>query len=354
MPATMRVGIVGCGNIAANHVAAFRGAGVEIVGCCDVDAGRAAGFARRHEIPAAVGSVDALLDLGVDVVSVCTPHPTHEAVVTAAAARGVHVLCEKPIAIDLASAGRMIAACETAGVTLGVLFQRRFWPAAQRIRAAIDDGTLGTPFLGHAAVLLHRDTSYYTADPWRGTWATDGGGVLTTQGVHNVDLLQWFMGECVEVSAAHTTVAHPIEVEDTAVATLRFASGGLATLSASTALTPGLGTRVLVTGPGGTAGLAEYPEGSEAVNDVWAVPGAEAVQPPFGSGLRPDIPLSAINGSLVPFHALQIADFVDAVRAGREPAVTGRDAARSLAILTALYASAKSGRPERVPTLETT
>jgi predicted dehydrogenase len=177
-----------------------------------------------------------------------------------------------------------------------------------------------------------------------------------TQAVHNVDLLQWYLGECVEVHASHATVKHgaAIEVEDTAVATLRFASGGLATLSASTAVTPGLGTRVLVTGPGGTAGIAEYPEGSEAVNDVWAVPGVEAVRPPFGPGLRPDIPLSAINGSLVPFHALQIADFVDAVRAGREPAVTGRDAARSLAILTALYASATSGRPERVPTLETT
>jgi UDP-N-acetyl-2-amino-2-deoxyglucuronate dehydrogenase len=96
MPATMRVGIVGCGNIAANHVIAFRGAGVEIAGCADVDAGRAAAFARRHEIPAAVGSVGALLDLCVDVVSVCTPHPTHEAVVTAAAARGVHVVCESP------------------------------------------------------------------------------------------------------------------------------------------------------------------------------------------------------------------------------------------------------------------
>ena len=179
----------------------------------------------------------------MDVVSVCTPHPTHEAVVTAAAARGAHVLCEKPIAVDLPSARRMTAACDAAGVTLGVLFQRRFWPAAQRIRAAIDDGTLGTPFLGHAAVLLHRDTSYYTADPWRGRWATDGGGVLTTQGVHYLDLLQWFMGECVEVTAAHATVKHPIEVEDTAVATLRFASGGLATVSASTALTPGLGTR---------------------------------------------------------------------------------------------------------------
>ena len=345
----MRVGIVGCGNVAGNHAAAFAGLpDVDVVACCDVDPARAAGFAARHGIARSVGSVDALLDLGLDAVSVCTPHPTHEAVVTAAAARGVHVLCEKPIAIDLASAARMIAACETAGVTLGVLFQRRFWPAAQRIRAAIDDGTLGTPFLGHAAVLLHRDPSYYTADPWRGTWATDGGGVLMTQGVHYVDLLQWFMGECVEVSAAHATVVHPIEVEDTAVATLRFASGGLATLTASTALTRGLGTRVTVSGPGGTAGLAEYPEGSEAVNHLWV----ESVESPFGAGLRPDLSLAEINGSLAPFHALQIADFVDAVRTGREPAVTGRAAARSLAILTALYASAKSGRPERVPSLK--
>jgi UDP-N-acetyl-2-amino-2-deoxyglucuronate dehydrogenase len=346
----MRVGIVGCGNIAGNHVTAFRAAtGAEVVACCDVDAGRAAAFAARHGIPTSVSTVDALLDLGVDVVSVCTPHPTHEAVVTTAATRGAHVLCEKPIAIDLGAAGRMTAACDAAGVTLGVLFQRRFWPAAQRIRAAIDDGTLGTPFLGHASVLLHRDPSYYTADPWRGTWATDGGGVLTTQAVHNIDLLQWFMGDCVEVTAAHTTVKHPIEVEDTAVAMLRFASGGLATLAASTALTPGLGTRVLLTAPGGSAGLAEYPEGSEGVNDVWAVPGDGSVRSPFGTGLTSDIPLSAINGSLVPFHTLQIAEYVDAIRACREPAVTGREATKSLAILTALYASAKSGGPEPVP-----
>jgi UDP-N-acetyl-2-amino-2-deoxyglucuronate dehydrogenase len=349
MTDTLRVGIVGCGNIAGNHVAAFRSvAGVEVVACCDVDAGRAAAFADRHAVPASTTDVDALLDLGPDVVSVCTPHPTHEAVVTAAAARRAHVLCEKPIAVDLAAAGRMIAACDAARVTFGVLFQRRFWPAAQRIRTAIDDGTLGTPFLGHAAVLLQRATSYYTADAWRGTWATDGGGVLTTQGVHYVDLLQWFMGECVEVAAVHTTVKHPIEVEDTAVATLRFASGGLATISATTALPRALGTRVLVSGPGGTAGLAEYPEGTEGRNDVWTVPGAEAACSPFGGGLGADLPLSEINAALTPFHTLQIAEFVDAVRAGREPAVTGREATKSLAVLTALYASARSGRPERV------
>lgn len=353
MTAVLRAGVAGCGNVAGNHAAAYCDLpDVELVACSDVDPDRAARFARRYG--AAAATPDQLFDLGLDVVSVCTPHPAHEAVVTRAAAHGVHVLCEKPIAIDLGAAARMVAACEAAGVTLGVLFQRRFWPAARRIRAAIDDGTLGEPILGHASVLLHRDTSYYTADAWRGTWATDGGGVLMTQAVHNIDLLQWFLGEAVEVSAAHATFEHgaAIEVEDTAVATLRFASGALATLTASTALTPGLGTRVQVTGrTGATAGLAEYPEGSEARIDVWAVPGAEAVASPFGPGLSADLPLSRINGGLAPFHALQIADFADAVRERREPAVTGREAAKSLAILTALYASARSGRPEPVPSL---
>ena len=109
---------------------------------------------------------------------------------------------------------------------------------------------------------------------------------------------------------------------------------------------------------GPTVELADRPEGAEGVNDVWAVPGAStdamAVRSPFGAGLTGDVPLSAINGSLVPFHTRQIAEFVDAVRAGREPAVTGREATKSLAILTALYASAKSGRPAPVPSLKET
>lgn len=354
MTETMRAAVIGCGNIAANHGAAYRDLpGVELVACTDISPERAERFAARHGT-SAVGPDD-LFDLGLDLISVCTPHPTHEAVVTRAAAHGVHVLCEKPMAVELGSAARMVAACEAAGVTLGVVFQRRFWPAAHRIRAAVDDGTLGLPVLGNASVLLHRDTSYYTADAWRGSWAGDGGGVLMTQAVHNIDLLQWFMGDAVEVTANHATVKHgeAIEVEDTAVATLRFASGGLATLAASTALTPGLGTRVQVVGrTGASAGLAEYPEGSEARIDLWAVPGAEAAQSPFGPGLRADPALPEINGSLAPLHALQIADFVNAVREDRDPAVTGREAAKSLAILTALYASSASGRPEPVPALK--
>ena len=349
----LRAVVAGCGNVAGNHAAAYRDLpGVDLVGCCDVAPERAAAFASRHGIEHSVADLGSLLALAPDVVSVCTPHPVHEQVVTAAAAHGAHVLCEKPIAVDPAAAGRMVRACEDAGVTLGVLFQRRFWPAAARIRRALDTGLLGAPILGHASVLLHRDREYYASAPWRGSWDTDGGGVLMTQAIHSVDLLQWFLGDAVEVSARHGTFVHgdAIEVEDTLVATLRFAGGALATLSASTALTPGLGSQLLLTGStGATVGLSEYPDGHEAVNHVWAVPGEEQVRSPFGAGLAPDPQLSTINAALAPFHAQQIADFVDAVRSGRTPAVTGREAAKSLAIVTAIYASAASGRPAPVP-----
>src|SRR5699024_2434510 len=223
----LRAGIVGGGAIAGTHVGAYRAAeGVEATACCAIDAARAR-------------------DLGVEVMSVCTPHPTHEAVVLAAAERGVHVLREKPIAIDVSSAERMVGACERAGITFGCVFQRRLWPAAQRIRAAIDDGSLGEPILVRIEVLLHRDSSYYTATPWRGTWATDGGGVLMTQAIHYVDLRQWFVGDVDWGMTAADTFAHGdhIEVEDTLAATLRLSSGAIAQFTASTALTPGLGQR---------------------------------------------------------------------------------------------------------------
>jgi UDP-N-acetyl-2-amino-2-deoxyglucuronate dehydrogenase len=354
-PAPLRAAIVGCGTVAANHAKAYRAApGAELVACCDPVPGKAAAFAARHGIEHAVGDVETLLDLGVDVVSVCTPHPMHEAVVLSAAARGVHVLCEKPIAVDLSSGIRMVEVCEAAGVTLGVVFQRRFWPAARRIRAAIDDGTVGTPVLGHASVLLHRDTGYYTADAWRGTWATDGGGVLMTQAIHHLDLLMWFMGDVEEVSARAATFAHAgaIEVEDTLVAGLRFAGGGLATLSASTAVTPGLGAQLRITGTtGATVGLIEYPEGTEAVTDLWAVPGQLTAAPSHPAGILADPSLPEINAELAPFHAALIDDFIRAVRSGAQPVVTGREALRSLGIVTALYASAASGTPQPVPAL---
>lgn len=346
------VGIIGCGAIAGNHVEGFRGAdGARVIACLDADPERAAAFAQRHGIEQAAATVSQLAELGVQAVAVCTPHPTHEAIVAQAAASGLHVLCEKPIAVDTASARRMVEACEAAGVRLGVLFQRRFWPAAQRLRAAIDDGTVGAPILGQCTVSLHRDPSYYTRDAWRGHWDTDGGGVLMTQAIHYIDLLQWYMGAVSEVYGRWDTFMHGehIEVEDTAAAVLVFASGAMATLVATTGATPAGGVQIRLTGrTGATVSLSEYPEGSAGTVEVWDVPGQVHHDPALGRGIDPDVDLARINAQLAPYHAAQIQDFVAAVRRGRCPAVTGREALKSLEIIEAVYRCQRTGRPVRL------
>lgn len=347
----LRVGIVGCGMISRNHLEAFAALdAAEVVGVCDVDLGRAQATASAWDIPNAVDSVAALLALGLDIVSVCTPHPTHEAVVLEAARAGVNVLCEKPIAVDLASAERMVAACDAAGVKLGVLFQRRFWPAAQRVRSLIDDGTLGTPVIGHVSVLLHREPSYYSADAWRGTWQNDGGGVLMTQAIHYIDLLQWYMGGVSEVYGAINTFKHGehIEVEDSATAVLKFTSGAIATLSASTAANPSLGVQIRLTGStGATAELSEFPEGTDGRVTLMASGQTVESTPVHPPEAEANVDLTSINGQLVPHHTSQIRDFVEALSAGTEPAITGRDANNALRILLAVYESARTGTPVR-------
>jgi len=350
-PRTFRVGIAGCGAISRNHLEAFRALdNVEIVGVCDVDADRAKATAEAWDIPNAVASVEELLTLGLDVVSVCTPHPTHEEVVLQAAAAGVNVLCEKPIATRLESAERMVEACENAGVQLGVLFQRRFWPASQKIRAAIDDGTLGKATLAQCSVMLHRAPDYYNRDAWRGTWESDGGGVLMSQAVHQIDLLQWYLGDVAEVYGKVNTYRHAeyIEVEDSATAVITFTSGAMATLEASTAVSPNLGIQLRITGEtGASASLTEFPEGSDGRLDLWAVGEQIVVEPVHPEGVEPNVDLSVINGQLIPFHKLQVQDFVQALENGTEPAITGKDALKSLRILLAVYESSRTGQPVR-------
>ncbi|MBC2639231.1 MULTISPECIES: Gfo/Idh/MocA family protein [unclassified Rhodococcus (in: high G+C Gram-positive bacteria)] len=356
----LRIGIVGCGKIAGNHAQALQQVpGVEVIGCCDPDLDRAQAFAAAHGIGRAVRSMAELLDLGLDACTVCTPHPVHEQVVVAAAEAAIHVLCEKPIAVDVAAADRMIEAADHAGITFGVLFQRRFWPAARRIKAAIDDGRLGVPVLGEASVLLHRPSTYYSADAWRGRWDTDGGGVLMTQAVHQIDMLQWFMGEAVSVSGfirTHTHGEH-IETEDSASAVVSFASGGTATVTATTGANHNLGNRVTVIGQtGAIASVLEFPEGREGVNEIWTLRSELEFRTPFSPGVHANLDVGDVNAGLADFHTLQVQDFADAVLTGRAPAVTGRDARASLAIVAAVYESSRTGRVVNlapVPTLAT-
>jgi predicted dehydrogenase len=343
----VRVGIVGCGKIARSHAAALAQLEeADFVACCDQDEQRARDLAAEFGAPHAVGDLDTLLQSGlVEAIHVCTPHPVHERVVVAAAEAGVHVLCEKPIAITLEEADRMIDATDRAGVAFGVIFQRRFWPAAQRIRRAIDTGRLGTLTLGEVSVRIWRPQEYFASDPWRGKWATEGGGVLMNQAVHAIDQFLWFMGTPVEIVGRHATLRHRdyIDVEDTAVATVVFEHGALGVIQASSTFQPNFGFKVSVHGDTGAAvSVWERIEGQQGINDVWTIDGE--------AHLRAVWEAEDTGGTGFPgFHALQIQDFLRAVRDGREPAVTGRDGRRSLEVILAIYESQRTGQPVRLP-----
>jgi UDP-N-acetyl-2-amino-2-deoxyglucuronate dehydrogenase len=341
----MRVGIIGCGRIARNHVSALRGiAGVDVAAVVDVDPDRARTFAARHGVPRCYADADRMFAAGLDAVAVCTPHAAHEAGVLAAARYRTHVLCEKPVAVSVGQARRMVAATAAAGVRFGVLFQRRFWPAAARIRRAIDEGRLGEPVCGGVLVRLNRDARYY-AEPGRGRQVTEGGGVLMTQAIHHIDLLQWFMGPVRRVTGRCATLVHRgvIDVEDTAGAVVEFASGAIATVQAGTTFRPGLGAQVWVSDARGrTASVMEFPEGV-GFTDASTIPGEETFATGPRAGGTFDLPLAEIHDHLSPYHAMQIEDFIAALRDGREPAVTGHEAVRSLEIVEAIYASSRTG-----------
>jgi UDP-N-acetyl-2-amino-2-deoxyglucuronate dehydrogenase len=339
----LRVGIVGCGNIARIHAEALSAIeGAALVACCDSDPARARSLAADFGAEIAAETLCDLFERGqLDAVLICTPHPAHEAVVVAAAEAGVNVLCEKPIAVRLEEADRMIAATDAAGVAFGVIFQRRFWPAAQRMRKAIDDGLLGKLTFGAAYNHLWRPESYFRADAWRGKWETEGGGVMMNQAVHTVDLLQWFMGPAAEVYGRIATLRHGayIDVEDTVAATVVFESGALGSIEALTTIEPDFGFRVAIHGDNGaTASVHELPEGTQGVNDLWTF------EP--GVGERAAWEAAELGHPGFPsFHHLQIAEFLDAIRVGRQPAVTGRDARNSLAIILGIYESSQTGKP---------
>jgi predicted dehydrogenase len=239
----------------------------------------------------------------------------------------------------------MVEAAERAGITFGGIFQRRFWPAAQRLRRAIDEGKLGRLTLGETQVRIWRPREYFARDAWRGKWATEGGGALMNQAIHVIDLMQWYMGPVVEIYAKYGTLQHAdfIDVEDTVVATVVFANGALGTIQAATTIKPELGFRVAVHGDSHAyASIWERPEGVEGVIDIWAVDGEEEYVDILATG-------RSTNPGFPSFHGLQIQEFLQAILAGREPAVTGAEARKALEIILAIYESSRTGRPVALP-----
>jgi predicted dehydrogenase len=354
----VRVGLIGCGKVGQIHAAALRDiAEADLTAVCDVSAERAKAFADRFGTRG-YADVDAMLSEGkVEAVVIGTPHPLHAAPAIRAAEAGVHVLVEKPLAATLDDCDAMLAAAKRAGVLLGVISQRRFFEPVRRVKEAIDAGKIGRPALGVFTMYSWREPAYYQSDPWRGRWDTEGGGVLVNQSPHQLDLLRWFLGPVAEVSGYWANVNHPgVEVDDTAVAVLRFQNGGLGAIVTSVAQKPGIYTKVHVHGSSGASVGVETDRGATfiagmtaiaepALNDVWTIPGEEALLAAFQAEDR--VRFTQIDATTY-YHGLQFRDFLRAVREGRPPLATGEDGRAVVELFTAIYRSNREGRPVKL------
>jgi predicted dehydrogenase len=350
----IRVGLVGCGKVGTIHAAALRSLPeAEFVAACDAAPDRAAAFAAKYGVRPFADAEAMLRDGGVEAVIVGTPHPLHATAVIRAAEKGVHALVEKPMAASLADCDAMLAAAKKSGVTLGVISQRRFYEPVVRMKEAIAAGKLGTPALGVFIQYSWRDAAYYRSDPWRGKWDTEGGGVLVNQSPHQLDILLWLMGPAAEVSGQWANVNHPgVEVDDTAVASIRFHNGGLGSIATSVAQKPGIYTKVHIHGSSGASVGVETDRGATFIagvsaiaepplNDIWTIPGEEHKLAEFQTADRTQF--AAIDAT-THYHALQIGEFLRAIQAGRPPAVTGEDGRAVVELFSAVYRSAKERR----------
>lgn len=341
---TLRVGFTGGGNITDTHIRAVQAVpGLVPVALSGRNAGRVADLAARYGLEA-VPTLDALLACDLDLVCIGTPSALHADEIGRAAAGRLHVLTEKPLDVSVERCDTAIAAAENAGVSLGVFFQDRCTPAFRMLKHALDDGALGRPLLVDARVKWYRAPEYYGGSRWRGTWALDGGGALMNQAIHTVDLLLWLLGDVTRVSAKAATLLHHIEVEDTVVATLEFESGAIGTLIATTAAYPGDPRRVEITGTEGTVGIEQDRVVRWDVRDP-RTDGRPALVPAFdGEAAGNASGSTAVVADATP-HRRVVEDFVEALRTGQRPACDGREGRRSVAVVTAIYESSRTGAP---------
>jgi predicted dehydrogenase len=355
----VRTALIGCGKVGQIHATALTGLPeAQLVAVCDALPDRAQALAARyHTRP--YTDIDFLLrEARPEAVLIGTPHPLHAEPAIRAAEAGVHVLVEKPMAANLRDCDAMLVAARKAGTRLGVISQRRWYEPVQRMRAAIEAGKIGQPALGLFLMYSWREPAYYQSDPWRGKWDTEGGGVLVNQSPHQLDLLRWFLGPIAEVSGYWANVNHPgVEVDDTAVAALRFQNGALGSIVTSVAQRPGIYTKVHVHGGNGASVGVETDRGATFIagvskiaepplNDLWTIPGEEHLLAQFQAEDRARFErLDATTH----YHALQIQDFLRGIREGRPPLVTGEDGRAAVELFTAIYLSNQERRPVRLP-----
>src|SRR5215211_1326671 len=353
----LRFGILGCGVIGPHHARAIAGLeSAELVAVADVVPELAEELAGEYGCLAFPSLGEMLSGVELDAVCVCTPSGMHAEGAIEALKAGKDVVIEKPVDVTLEAADRLLEVQRATGKKVAVVSQHRFDAATRAVHEAVDTGEFGRLTSGSAEVRWWRSQSYYDSGNWRGTWELDGGGVLINQAIHSIDLLQWLMGPVDEVTAYTGLLAHErIEVEDTAVAILKFEGGALGTIVATTAAYPGLSARIAVHGEMGSAIIDNdelryfHATGEEQEGDAYGggENQAEQVMERYGE-VESGAGAGADPGRLSMAHREQIQDFIEAVREGREPLVNLQEGRKPLAVIQGIYESARTGGLVRI------
>src|SRR5262245_40508469 len=348
---TLGFAIVGCGMIARFHARALAEVpGTRLAALVSRSADSAKKMKEELSIQADVYTslADALDQPDVHVVIITTPSGAHLDPAVAAAQAGRHVVVEKPLEITAARCDSIIESCDRAGVQLCCIFPSRFGDANVELKKAVEAGRFGRLTLGETTCKWWRSQAYYDEGGWKGTQALDGGGALMNQAIHNVDLLQWMMGPVSHISGFTATLAHErIEVEDTAVACLRFASGALGVIQATTSVHPGLPKTIAVHGDRGTVVIEQDDvlrwEVTPETDEDRRVKERFAQKTGASGGSSNPAAISHVG------HARQLTDFVQAIGTGRPPLVDGREGRRAVEVILAIYQAATTGRTVELP-----
>lgn len=338
-------GIIGAGNIGPVHAAAIQGVrGAKLVAVSDVVEKNAQALAGQYGAEAYTDYQTMLKREDLHAVSICVPSGLRVEIAETCAKAGKHVLSEKPLEVSTKRIDRIITATRRSKVQLGCIFQSRFAEGAEHIRKALDQGRFGKLVMGDAYIKWYRSQAYYDSGAWRGTWKLDGGGVLMNQGIHQIDLLLWFMGPVKSVRASTKCIAHKgLEVEDLAMAMLEFKNGAYGVIEGSTAIWPGHPARVEVHGTNGSAVL----EDGAIVS--WQFDKSKPVDKKIEAQLKQESALGSgasdpLSGLKTEGHRRQIQDFTNAIRTGRPPRIEGKEGRRAVELIETIYKAAKSGR----------
>lgn len=335
------VALLGCGRIAVRHAELLsKGeiSGARLVCVCDIDENRAKSFGEKYKVPYFT-SLESMMDSHynyIDIISILTPSGLHAKNTLEVAPYKKHIIVEKPMALTLDDADKMIEACDKYGIRLFVVKQNRYNLPVQKLREALESGRFGRLVMGSIRVRWCRDNSYYRQDSWRGTWAMDG-GVFTNQASHHIDLLEWMLGDVESVFAKARTALSDIETEDTGVAVLKFKNGALGVIEATTATRPkDLEGSISVLGENGSVEIGGF-----AVNEIrhWQfkdrLPSDDeviekySVNPPnvYGFG-----------------HREYYLHVLDSIINNKKALVDGLEGRKSLELIIAMYESIETGK----------